>query len=331
MRFALGSHIDHYEIIEELGEGAYAETYLARDTVVDRLVVLKAPNPQLLADPAIFQRYRREAEIARSLDHPGVQRALDAGESRTEQYLVLEYIKGENMRRRTRELGAPRQQLSIELVLRWGEQLASVLDYLHGHGIVHRDLKPENILVDTDDDLKVADFGTALLDGAKRLTWKHLNDGLGTPDYMSPEQIQGERGDHRSDIYAWGILMYEMLTGTVPFRGDNWMATMAGHLTKTPEPVGHARKDCPPGLAAIVMHAMRRDPDHRYQDATDLLADLARYDTLDPNTYDLAPEPAIGGLAAAGSAKRMWLLAGAISLGFVAVCAIIVVLSVVLR
>ena len=329
VRFAPGSRIDRYEVIEELGEGAYAETYLVRDTAADRLVVLKSPNPMLFADPAIFQRYRREATIARSLDHPGVQRALDSGENRTEQYLVLEYIEGTNLRRRVQQLDGA-HGVPIALALRWGHQLASALDYLHGHGIIHRDLKPENILVDTNDDLKIADFGTALIDGAKRLTWKHHTDGLGTPDYMSPEQIQGERGDGRSDIYGWGILMYELLTGAVPFRGDNWMATMAGHLTKTPEPVGHKRKDCPPGLAAIVMHAMRREADNRYQHAAELVADLDRYESLDASAYDLSPEPAIGGMAAARSGKQMWVLAAAISLGFIVVCALIVVLSVAL-
>jgi eukaryotic-like serine/threonine-protein kinase len=327
VRFEPGSRIDRYEIMEELGEGAYAETYLARDTTADRLVVLKSPNPTLFADPAVFQRYRREADIARSLDHPGVQRALDLAENRTEQYLVLEYVDGTNLRVRMRQFGSA---VPMDLIVRWARQLASVLDYLHERGIVHRDLKPENILVDADDNLKVADFGTALLDGARRLTWKHMTDGLGTPDYMSPEQIQGERGDHRSDIYAWGIMIYEMLAGHVPFRGDNWMATMAGHLTKTPEPVGRARRDCPPGLAAIVMHAMRRDPDNRYQDAKDLIVDLDRYESLDASTYDLSPEPAIGGLNATASTRGMWVLAAMISLSFIVVCALVVVLSVVL-
>jgi serine/threonine-protein kinase len=331
MRFPPGTMVDRFEIVEELGEGAYAETYLARDTSNDSEVVLKSPNPMLFADPAIFQRYRREAEIARSLDHPGVQRALDSGHTRSEQYLVLEYVKGDNLRRLMTELDSHHRGVPLEHVADWGLQLAEVLDYLHTHGIVHRDLKPENILVTSDDRLKVADFGTALLDGAKRLTWKHLSEGLGTPNYMSPEQIQGERGDPRSDIYAWGVMMYEFLTGRTPFRGDNWMATMAGHLTQTPEPVARRRKDVPPGLAAIVTHAMRRYPAHRYQRAADLVADLKRVDSIDPDAYDTSPEPPMGGMAAANSARRLWLIIAAIAVGFMGVAVLLVVLTVVLR
>jgi serine/threonine-protein kinase len=231
VRFSAGSRIDGYDILDELGEGAYAETYLARDIDSGRLVVLKAPNPDLFADPTIFQRYRREAEIARSLDHPGVQRAFARAKDGSDEYLVLEHVEGENLRRR------------------------------------------ENVLVDGDDRLKIADFGSALLDGAKRLTWRHLTDSVGTPDYMSPEQIQGDRGDQRSDVYAWGVMMYELLTGHVPFRGDTWMATMAGHLSKAPDALERRRRDIPPGLAAVVTHAMRRHPEHRYQHMSDVLAD----------------------------------------------------------
>jgi serine/threonine-protein kinase len=330
VRFAIGSKVDRYEIVDELGEGAYAETYLARDTEHDRLVVLKAPNPTLFADPAIFQRYRREADIARGLDHPGVQRALDAGETRTEQYLVLEYVEGKNLRRRMNDLDPHHKGVPIDVAIQWGRELAAALAYLHEHGVVHRDLKPENVLVDGGGHLKIADFGTALLDGAKRLTWKHLTEGLGTPDYMSPEQIQGGRGDQRSDVYAWGVMMYELLTGHVPFGGDTWMATMAGHLTKHPEPVARRRRDVPQALSDVVMHAMRRYPEHRHQDVDALLDDLDHLDTLPAHKYDESPEEPMGGMAAVDSTKRLWLLAAAISLGFIGVCAVIVLLSVLL-
>jgi serine/threonine protein kinase len=219
----------------------------------------------------------------------------------------------------------------LDIVLSLGRQLASVLAYLHERGIVHRDLKPENILVTADDQLKVADFGTALLEGAKRLTWRHLSENLGTPDYMSPEQSQGERGDERSDVYAWGVLMYEFLTGRVPFPGDNWLAAMAGHLTRDPERIRRQRGDVPPVLEAVVLHAMRRYPEHRYQSAVELAADLDDLDQLDPNAYDLSPEPPMGGLAAAESGKRLWVLIAAIAGGFLAACALIISLTVVLR
>ena len=160
---------------------------------------------------------------------------------------MLEYVEGEDFRHRLREMGG---RAPMPVALDWGRQLAATLQYLHEHGVTHRDLKPENLLVTADGNIKVIDFGTALLTGAKRLTWRHLTDGVGTPDYMSPEQIQGERGDPRSDVYAWGVIMYELLAGRPPYSGDNWMAVMAGHLTRMPEPLSKLNPDVPPALEA---------------------------------------------------------------------------------
>jgi serine/threonine-protein kinase len=327
MRHQSGDLIDHYEVLETLGEGAYAEVYMARDTASGATVVLKSPNPQLIADPGLFQRYQREIKIARSLDHPGVQRSVDAGKHRSEPYLVLEYIDGENLRRAM----AAAKPVPVATALDWGRQLAAALSYLHHHGITHRDLKPENVLVDQDGQLKIADFGTAMAEGARRLTWKHASDSLGTPDYMSPEQVQGERGDQRSDVYAWGILMYEFLTGAVPFKGDNWMASMAGHLQGTPTRIRAGRPEVPAGLEAIVLHAMRRGRENRYQSADDILADLDRLDAGEEISYDLTAEPAIGGLAATESAQRLWLYILLIALGFIAAVGLIIGLEVLLR
>jgi serine/threonine protein kinase len=323
-----GDVIDRYEVVQVLGEGAYAETYRARDTKSGADVVLKCPNPMLFADPAIHQRFQREAEIGRRLDHPGVQRSLDAGENRTEPYMVLEYVQGENLRRRLRQFEGP---VPVATAVDWGGQLADALAYLHDNGIVHRDLKPENILMTDDGRLKIADFGTAMMTGARRLTWRHLSESLGTPDYMSPEQIQGNRGDARSDIYSWGVMMYEFLTGRVPFEGDNWLAVMAGHMRRTPEPIHRLRHDVPRGLEAVVLTAMRRYPENRYQTAEDLLADLNRADTLDPRSFELDPEPPIGGMAAAESSRGVWLFALAIAGGFVLLVALIILLTVVFR
>jgi len=329
VRYQPGSRIDRYEVLEALGKGAYAETYKARDTATGDTVVLKSPDPMLFADPGLFQRFRRETEIARRLHHPGVQRSVDLAEKRSEPYLVLEYVDGDSLRQRLRRYEGP---VPVDQALDWGRQLAEALAYLHANGIVHRDLKPENILVTADGRLKVADFGTAMLTGARRLTWRHLSESLGTPDYMSPEQVQGNRGDARSDIYSWGVIMYELLTGRVPFGGDNWLAVMAGHLQSTPTRILKLRPDVSPALDAVVLHAMRRHPENRYASAEEIVADLDHLDSLDPTAYDLSPEPPIGGLAAAAdSARRLWILVAGIALGFLALVAAIIGLTVVLR
>src|SRR6266576_850569 len=289
MRLKAGDRVDRFEILEPLGEGAYAETYKARDTQSGALVLLKSPNPLLFADPAIHQRFMRESEIARHLNHPGVQRSVDLGENRSEPYLALEYIEGDNLRRWLRQHKLP---LPISQAVQWGTELAEALSYLHQHRIVHRDLKPENVIVTRDGHLKIIDCGTALLTGARRLTWRHLTEALGTPDYMSPEQIQGERGDPRSDIYSWGIMMYEFLAGRVPFEGDNWLAVMAGHLQRHPKPIHELRPDVPRELEAIVLTAMRRYPENRYQSAEELLADLRALDLREAPAPARAPVPA---------------------------------------
>jgi serine/threonine-protein kinase len=328
MRHKPGDVIDGYEVLEPLGEGAYAEVYKARNTSHGTTVVLKSPNPQLFADPALFQRYQREIEIARRLNHPGVQRSIDIGDNRTEPYLVLEYIDGQNLRQVLREAHGT---VAVDQAQQWGTELAEAIQYLHKHGIVHRDLKPENVLVDRAGNLKISDFGTAMLEGARRLTWKHLSDSLGTPDYMSPEQVQGNRGDARSDIYSWGVMMYEFLTGSVPFEGDNWLAVMAGHLQGTPRRIVQTRPEVPASLEAVVLHAMRRYPEARYQSAGDLLTDLRSLDQLDPSSYDMTPEPAIGGMAAADSSKRLWIYMLLVAVGFVCAVALILILEVILR
>jgi serine/threonine protein kinase len=330
-RHQVGQLVDHYELVELLGEGGYAEAWLAHDRKAgDRPVVVKFPYAELFGDPALFQRYRREAEIARRLDHPNVQRALDDGQHRSEPYLVLEYVAGPTLRAWLRAHPGP---LPLDQVIAWATQLAEALAYLHRHGIVHRDLKPENVLVGPGNTLKVTDFGTAVARGARRLTWKHLSQALGTPDYMAPEQVQGSRGDQRSDLYAWGVLVYELACGRVPFEGDSPLSVMAAHLQADPIPPERHRRDLPPGLGAVILHAMRRYPEHRYQSADELLADLARLDQLDAATYPRDPEPPMGaGTAAAlASGKRTLALAALIAVAFVALATLAVVLAVVLR
>ena len=328
-RFSPGQQLDHYRIEKLLGSGAYAETYKATDTRDGRTVVLKVPDPkQFASDPNTYRRYRREAEVARRLEHPSVQGAIDPGEARSAQYLVLEYVDGVPMREQMRSsVGV----VPIDRVIDWGRQLAEGLAYLHTKGVVHRDLKPENILVTPDDRLVIGDFGTAALDGARRLTFKHRAESLGTPAYMSPEQVQGERGDARSDIYSWGAMVYELLTDRVPFEGDNWIAVMVGHMQRDPEPIHEFRPDVPPALEAVATKAMRRYPEHRYPSAEALLADLNHLDDLDPAAFDMSPETPMGGMAAEEASRRLFRIGGLMAISFVGLCAIIVTLSIVLR
>ena len=329
MRHQRGEQIDHYEIVDELGEGAYAETYKARDTSSGDIVVLKFPDPNTFADAQIYSRFQRETKIAGGLDFPGVQRSYGVQTDTRDPYLVLEYVDGETLRKRGHEFHGP---MPLETAMDWGLQIARALCYLHEHSITHRDLKPENVLVSNDGVLKICDFGTALIAGARRLTWRNLTESVGTPDYMSPEQIQGERGDARSDIYAWGIMMYEMLTGHVPFEGDNWLVVMAGHLRRSPDGIRASRPEVSPELEAVVLKAMRRYPKNRYQTIEELLHDLENLDTVDVRRIDLSPEEPMGGMGTpAATNGALWMQIALIALGFIAVCAVVITLSVLLK
>lgn len=329
MRHQRGELIDHYEIVDELGEGAYAETYKARDRSSGEFVVLKFPDPHTFADAQIYQRFERETKIASGLDFPGVQRSYGVQTDHGDPYLVLEYVDGKTLRARDNELNGA---MPLDTAMDWGLQIARAICYLHAQNITHRDLKPENVLVGRDGVLKICDFGTAMVLGARRLTWRNLTESVGTPDYMSPEQIQGERGDARSDVYAWGIMMYEMLVGHVPFEGDNWLAVMAGHLRRAPERIRAERAEVSPELEAVVLKAMRRYPKNRYQTADALLSDLEHLDTLDVGKFDFSPEEPMGGMGtAAATTTALWMQILLIAFGFIAVCAVVIALSLLLK
>jgi serine/threonine-protein kinase len=224
---APGERLDRYEIVEAIGHGAFSDVYLAVDPDGGR-VVLKCPHEGIIGDVATFDRFRREMEIARRLDHPGIQHSLDPGGDRTRPYLVMEYIEGETLR----EHLARRGRLPIAEAVALVDQLADAMGYAHRQGVTHRDLKPENVLVTADGRPVVTDFGIALMSGARRLTWRWLTSQLGTPDYMAPEQVQGERGDARTDVYALGVILFEMLAGRVPWEGDNPLSIMNQAVTR---------------------------------------------------------------------------------------------------
>lgn len=281
--YTQGAKIDHYEIIRMLGHGGMNHVYHARDLRNQQDVVLKIPNADLIGNVAVFERYKREAEIGSRLAHPRIQHLLNLDEERSDTYLVVEYIRGRTLRavleERAPEALPPREAIRIAL------QLCDALAYAHEHGVFHRDIKPENIMILDNGDIKIIDFGIALLQGARRVTWRGLSGTVGTPDYMSPEQLRGERGSAASDIYAVGVVLYEMLCGRTPFEDENIFAAMNQRISRDPPSILQFNPHISPALATVVMRAIRRDPEKRYKDIKDLQRDLENLDEVEPVTY----------------------------------------------
>ena len=320
---APGERLDRYEIIEAIGHGAFSDVYLAVDPDGGR-VVLKCPHEGIIGDVATFDRFRREMEIARRLDHPGIQHSLDPGGDRTRPYLVMEYIEGETLR----EHLARRGRLPIAEAVALVDQLADAMGYAHRQGVTHRDLKPENVLVTADGRPVVTDFGIALMSGARRLTWRWLTSQMGTPDYMAPEQVQGERGDARTDVYALGVILFELLAGRVPWEGDNPLSIMNQAVTRRAPSLRELDPSIPPPLDAIVRKCIRKDPAERYPDAAALAADLESWKDLDLSQFVFAAEKP--GLPGSQRRGPLLLVAG-ISLGFLGASALFVLIVALLQ
>src|SRR6266849_2041525 len=281
--YSSGTRVDHYEIIRQLGHGGMNNVYLAQDTLNEEKVVLKFPNDDLISNVGVFERYKREAEIGSRLDHPHVQRLLNTDEQRCEHYLVMEFIQGRTLRE-ILEATSP-NLLPIDEVMRIITQICDALAYCHEHGVFHRDIKPENIMILESGDIKIIDFGVALLEGARRVTWRGLSGTVGTPDYMAPEQLRGGRGTASSDIYAVGVVLFEMLCGRVPFEGENVFAIMNQHTSQDPPSILQFNPTLSPALATVVMRAIRRDAAKRYHSMKDLLYDLRNLDKVMPVQY----------------------------------------------
>ena len=309
-----GEKLDRYTIVEAIGHGAFSDVYLASDEDGSQ-VVLKCPHEGIIGDVATFDRFRREMEIARRLDHPGIQHSLDPGGDRTRPYLVMQYVEGETLR----EHLARRGRLPIAEAVALVDGLAAAMGYAHGKGVTHRDLKPENVLVTPDGRPIVTDFGIALITGARRLTWRWLTSQMGTPDYMAPEQIQGERGDARTDVYALGVILFELLVGRVPWEGDNPLSIMNQAVTRPAPSLRELDPTIPPPLDAIVRKCLRKDPAQRYPDASALSADLESWKDLDLTQFVFTAEEKPSGLP--GRRGPILLVAG-ISLGFLAASAL---------
>jgi len=290
--YTTGKRIDHYQIMRPLGRGGASHVYLAQDWHALQEVVLKFPNDALIGGAAVFERYKREAEIGRRLNHQYIRRHLNQDEQRSAEYLVLEYMRGRTLRMVVEKGG--RTLLQTGEVLRMLTQVCNALAYAHEHGVIHRDIKPENIMLLENGDIKIFDFGIALLEGERYRYWRGFSSPVGTPDYMAPERLLGEPGDVRSDIYAVGVVLYELLCGRTPFQEEDGFALITTHISHDPPCILQFNPILSPALVTVVMRAIRRDPEKRYTSIKDLLYDLQHLDTVTMVDY-IADPPKIGG------------------------------------
>ena len=272
-----GDRIDHYLIESIAARSGMASIFRATDLRTGREVAIKVPHPEMESDPVFLARFEREAAIGSDLDHPGVMKVFPE-DSRSYLYMVMEWVEGCELRK---FLGQ-RKKLPVDRAVAITVNICGALDYIHAHGVVHRDLKPENIMVDDDDRTKLIDFGIASRAGSRQVTFGSLAHIMGTPDYISPEQVGGKPGDARSDIYALGVMLYEMVTGATPFRGHNPFAVMNDRMLNNPIPPRELNSAITPQLQEVIYRALRRDPETRYASAAEFIWDLEHLDAVEP-------------------------------------------------
>jgi serine/threonine-protein kinase len=258
-----------YRIVRKLGTGGMANVYLAEDEVLGRRVAIKILNDRHAGDDQFVERFRREAKNAASLSHPNIVSIYDRGEAEGTYYIAMEYLDGRSLK----ELIVARGPAPVNVAIDYARQILAAIRFAHRHGIVHRDIKPHNVLVDGEGRLKVTDFGIARA-GTSQMT--EAGSIIGTAQYLSPEQAKGAPVDQTSDLYSVGVVLYELLTGVVPFSGDTPVEIAMKHLSSAPEAPSAKRAEIPRDLDMIVLRALAKDPADRYQTAEEMDADLAR-------------------------------------------------------
>jgi len=260
---------DRYEVEELVGTGGMSSVFRAHDRLLDRKVALKVLHQQYSEDEEYIERFRREARAVAALSHPNIVTVIDRGEHDGRQFIVFEYIDGENLKALIQRRGPAPVTTALELAM----QIARGLSFAHQQGLVHRDVKPQNILLNGDGQAKVTDFGIARsLDVQHGMT--QTGTVLGTSDYIAPEQAQGQRVDEHTDVYSLGVVLYEMLTTEVPFPGENFVAVAMRHINEEPPSIRDKRPDVSPRLEAAVQRAMAKRPEDRFQTMADFCSEL---------------------------------------------------------
>ncbi|MGB2844823.1 MAG: serine/threonine-protein kinase [Candidatus Aminicenantaceae bacterium] len=265
----IGQTISHYKILEKLGEGGMGVVYKAEDTKLKRTVALKFIAPEALKSIEEKTRFKHEAQTVAALDHPNICTIYEIDETEGQTFIAMAHIKGQSLKEKVK-----RAPLKIEEILEIAMQVTDGLQEAHEKGITHRDIKSSNIMVTDKNQVKIMDFGIAKLAGSTKLT--KTATLMGTADYMSPEQASGETVDNRTDIWSLGVVIYEMLSGQMPFKGNYEQVVLHSVLNKNPEPITSLRSGIPLELEAIVNKCLEKDPTERYQTTADIKADLKR-------------------------------------------------------
>ena len=266
---SVGETLDQFKLTEVIARSGMASIFKAIDQISGKTVAIKVPYMQFESDVIFYGRFQREEEVLRRLDHPNIIKVVTP-EKKSRMYIAMEFVAGVSLR----EIIRTEQPMKPERALGLATQVCEALLYMHEKGVVHRDLKPENALVTAEGVVKIMDFGIALDEQARRLTWSGLSSTIGTPDYMAPEQVNGRRGDARTDIYSLGVILYEMLTANLPYAATNVYNMMRAKTNEDPQPPSRYRPDLDPHLEEIILHAMERMPRNRYDSAAKMLEEL---------------------------------------------------------
>jgi serine/threonine protein kinase len=283
---------DRYELEELVGTGGMSSVYKARDRLLERNVALKVLHPHYSDDAEYVERFRREARSVAQLSHPHIVTVIDRGEDEGQQFIVFEFIDGENLKQLIGRIGPLPVRRAVELAL----EIADALAFAHDHGLVHRDVKPQNVLLTPDGEAKVTDFGIARsLDVEHGVT--QTGTVLGTSNYLSPEQASGQPVTPATDVYSLGVVLFELLTGEVPFPGENFVAVAMKHLNEPPPDLTEQRPDVPLRLVAAVERALEKDPSRRFQSmgefASELRQCLADMSSADEERTFIAKSPVL--------------------------------------
>jgi serine/threonine-protein kinase len=275
--YSAGAVLDNrFEIAECVSRSGMACIYKARDRKTGQTVAIKVPHMQFESDVAGSTRFEREEEIGKTLHHPLVLKIIPVEEQKSRPYIVMEYLEGRTLAEVLKET-KPLPEADAAAI---ASRICDALDYLHKQNVVHRDLKPQNIMLCRDGSIRIMDFGIAKSAQARRMTFVGFTPAMGTPDYMAPEQVQGKRGDERTDIYSLGAILYEMATGSTLFEGENPYVVMNSRLTGDPAPPRKVNPKLTPVLEEIILHALERNPANRYPSAAAMKAELDDYEKV---------------------------------------------------